>query len=75
MLASLLELQRGQIAALAALTWVSWCIWSYLTSPLRKYPGPFLAGMFQRTNMQDTPSLAKPNFPVCFSFSFVYLIV
>ncbi|KAM9877459.1 hypothetical protein VD0002_g2455 [Verticillium dahliae] len=32
------------VASLVLLAWVTWCVWAYTTSPLRKYPGPYLAG-------------------------------
>lgn len=32
------------LVALLALACVTWNVWVYVTSPLRKYPGPFLAG-------------------------------
>ena len=46
MLADALAGRSTQIVALAGIAWVTWTVWSYVTSPLRKYPGPFLAGEF-----------------------------
>jgi hypothetical protein len=46
MLADAITGRTTQIVALAGLGWVTWTVWSYVTSPLRKYPGPFLAGEF-----------------------------
>lgn len=45
MLDTVLPARWAQALALAGLAWVTWNVWVYVTSPLRKYPGPFLAGM------------------------------
>ncbi|KAH7347167.1 cytochrome P450 [Plectosphaerella cucumerina] len=44
LLGVLLPLRMPQIAALGALAWVTKCVWSHATSPLKRYPGPYLAG-------------------------------
>lgn len=31
---------------LIPISYLCWAVWAYLTSPLRQYPGPFLAGEY-----------------------------
>ncbi|KAH6685058.1 pisatin demethylase [Plectosphaerella plurivora] len=59
LLDTLFPLRMPQIVALGALAWVTKCLWSYATSPLKQYPGPYLAGALKLL-VKEHASIKKP---------------
>lgn len=45
LLLGIIQLGAAQLIALSLLAWVTWSIYVYAASPLRRYPGPYLAGL------------------------------